>query len=180
MTSLPDDAAADRPADGAGEPADASSSSGSSTGSTASGGPASIDSAARPAAPAAGAIRDDEATAATEPMDAPRTPPVGVERDDVQVRARLVPRYGRFMVLGGILGAIGGWLWSRLGSSGPWLGAGPVIDTSAVVPFLVAVGALAGVVLGAVVAIALDRLVGRRRRTLTAERTRHHRGDLGD
>ncbi|GAA2170953.1 hypothetical protein GCM10009846_03130 [Agrococcus versicolor] len=117
---------------------------------------------------------DDQATVERELR------PVTVDRADVQVRARLVPRYGRFMVLGGILGAIAGWLWSRLGSSGPWLNAGPVIDTSSIVPFLVGVGALVGIVLGAVLAIVLDRLVGRRRRTVTAERTRHHRGDVED
>ncbi|WP_144720474.1 GlsB/YeaQ/YmgE family stress response membrane protein [Agrococcus jejuensis] len=152
MTSRPDDAA-EQPADAASEPA----------------ADASNDADAR---------ADAVAEPLTEPE--PELEPVAIDRDDVEVRARLVPRYGRFMVLGAIVGAIGGWLWSRLGSSGPWLGSGPVIDTSAIVPFLVAVGALAGIVLGAVVAIVLDRLVGRRRRTLTAERTRHHRGDLDD
>lgn len=130
--------------------------------------------------PAADASNDADARADAVAAPEPELEPVAIDRDDVEVRARLVPRYGRFMVLGAIVGAIGGWLWSRLGSSGPWLGSGPVIDTSAIVPFLVAVGALAGIVLGAVVAIVLDRLVGRRRRTLTAERTRHHRGDLDD
>lgn len=171
MTSRPDDDA-DARVDGASEiPA------------------ASEDAAApeqpRSAAPAVPApvdarTEDDEATddVAIADRDAePERVPVTIDRDDVQVQARLVPRYGRFMVLGAIVGVVGGWLWSRLGSSGPLLGVGPVIDTSAMVPFLIAVGALAGVVLGAVLAIVLDRLVGRRKRTLTAERTRHHRGD---
>ncbi|SDH69207.1 GlsB/YeaQ/YmgE family stress response membrane protein [Agrococcus jejuensis] len=167
MTSRPDDAAA-QPADDASQPADATAEPAAASGS----------SAPVEASDADVASESDADAEATESARADE--PVSIDRDDVQVRARLVPRYGRFMVLGAIVGAIGGWLWSRLGSSGPWLGAGPVIDTSAIVPFLVAVGALAGIVLGAVVAIVLDRLVGRRRRTLTAERTRHHRGDLDD
>lgn len=130
------------------------------------------------ATPAADAPAD--ATPAAAERDEPAEQPLVVERDDVEVRARLVPRYGRFMVLGAILGLLGGWLWSRLGSSGPLLGVGPAIDTSSVVPFLMAVGAVAGVVLGAVVAIVLDRLVGRRRRTVIAERTRRHRADDRD
>lgn len=170
MTSRPD-AAAEQPADDASQPvADATS-------TPAAASPAAAEVAdAHAARPADG----QEAGSEIEPDAEPELAPVEIDRDDVQVRARLVPRYGRFMVLGAIVGAVGGWLWSRLGSSGPWLGAGPVIDTSAIVPFLVAVGALAGIVLGAVVAIVLDRLVGRRRRTLMAERTRHHRGDLDD
>lgn len=150
----------DRPADDADERADAAA--------TAADG--SVDDAA-PEAPAP-ASADERAEPAEQPLV--------VERDDVEVRARLVPRYGRFMVLGAILGLLGGWLWSRLGSSGPLLGVGPAIDTSSVVPFLMAVGAVAGVVLGAVVAIVLDRLVGRRRRTVIAERTRRHRADDRD
>ncbi|MFC7432839.1 MULTISPECIES: hypothetical protein [unclassified Agrococcus] len=122
----------------------------------------------------------DAADREADERDEPVRSPIVVERDDVQVRARLVPRYGRFMVLGAILGLAGGWLWARLGSSGPLLGVGPTIDTSSVVPFLMAVGAVAGIVVGAVVAIVLDRLVGRRRRTVTAERTRHHRTDQHD
>lgn len=150
----------DRPADDADERADAAA--------TAADG--SVDDAAPEApAPASAAERAE-----------PAEQPLVVERDDVEVRARLVPRYGRFMVLGAILGLLGGWLWSRLGSSGPLLGVGPAIDTSSVVPFLMAVGAVAGVVLGAVVAIVLDRLVGRRRRTVIAERTRRHRADDRD
>lgn len=168
MTSRPDDAA-EQPADDASEPV---------------GGAAPPQRAAAvPSDAVAGtdaAETSDVAERQPEPEPDVELAPVTIDRDDVQVRARLVPRYGRFMLLGAIVGAIGGWLWSRLGSSGPWLGSGPVIDTSAVVPFLVAVGAVAGVVLGAILAIVLDRVVGRRRRTLTAERTRHHRGDLDD
>jgi hypothetical protein len=164
VTSRPDDDADPR-VDGAAEPVVEPT-------------PAADAEPARDADPARDAEPAGEADPAAEAED--ELPPVTVDRADVQVRARLVPRYGRFMVLGTLLGAIGGWVASRLGSSGPWLNAGPVIDTSAIVPFLVVVGALAGLVLGAVVAIVLERVVGRRRRTITAERTRHHRGDLDD
>lgn len=172
MTSRPDDAA-EQPADAASEAVDAGATPATARDTDG----ASAEPAAR-TAETADAAEDPVALEVDEPIE-PEVP-VTVDRDEVQVQARLVPRYGRFMVLGAIVGAIGGWLWSRLGSSGPWLGSGPVIDTSAVVPFLVGVGAVGGIVLGAVVAIVLDRLVGRRRRTITAERTRHHRGDLDD
>ncbi|QCR18350.1 GlsB/YeaQ/YmgE family stress response membrane protein [Agrococcus sp. SGAir0287] len=170
MTSRPDD--------------DARPGSGDRDGGDAAGAPTPAE---EPAAATDAPVEPAEAEVAAARADASSTEPpverersVTVERDDVQVRARLVPRYGRFMVLGAIVGAVGGWLFSRLGSSGPWLGAGPTIDTSAVVPFLVVVGIVVGIVLGAVVAILLERIVGRRRRTLTAERTRHHRDDASD
>lgn len=174
MTSRPDDAA-EQPADAATEPVDAAAPP-ATAGDTEG---ASADAASRDDQ-TVGAVADPAAAPVEHEEPIEREVPVTVDRDDVQVQARLVPRYGRFMVLGAIVGAIGGWLWSRLGSSGPWLGSGPVIDTSAVVPFLVGVGAVGGIVLGAVVAIVLERLVGRRRRTITAERTRRHRGDVDD
>lgn len=89
--------------------------------------------------------------------------PVTVSHDEVRIRR--VPKYPTFLILGGALGAI---VTLVLTMSQP---ADPNVGYAALLGYFLLFGVPGGVLLGALVALALD-LAGRRRaRTLTAERT---------
>lgn len=83
--------------------------------------------------------------------------------DVQQVRVRKAPKYGTFVILGGLLGAIAAIV----------VGAGnPVtdeFDAGQVVAFLAMVFVGIGLGMGALVALILDRLLARRARTLNAQ-----------
>ncbi|MCR8671722.1 hypothetical protein [Agrococcus sp. HG114] len=96
------------------------------------------------------------------------------ERVDVTVRRS--PKYGVFMGLGALLGAIGGWLFA---ASMPQAlnEAGERVDTTPVIGLMLVVGFVAGGALGALVAIVLDRALAKRTTAMTAEHVEHVEAD---
>lgn len=82
---------------------------------------------------------------------------------------RTSPRYGVFMAIGAVVFALAGWGISS--NVEPGLQAdGTRIDTTPVIGLMVVVGFIVGATLGALVAIVLDFIVGRKTREMTAER----------
>ncbi|MDP9028478.1 MAG: hypothetical protein M3N46_13185 [Actinomycetota bacterium] len=80
-----------------------------------------------------------------------------------EVRLRRAPRLPVFLLLGAILGAIGTLIITSLSD------ADPKVGFAASFGYFCLYGVPAGVVLGAVVGLALDRRSVRRARTVTAE-----------
>ncbi|MFT4122474.1 MAG: hypothetical protein QM635_01420 [Microbacteriaceae bacterium] len=89
--------------------------------------------------------------------------PVTVTTDEV--RLRRAPRYGTFIVLGVVLGFLAALVGTVALPVDEAVGAIPMLG------YLSCYGVPAGALLGAAVAIVLDRLSARRARTVTAERT---------
>ena len=81
-----------------------------------------------------------------------------------EVRVRRSPRYFRFMVTGAVIFAIVALI---LTFSFP---ENPTYDRGSVFGFLLAIGVIVGVALGAVVALVVDRATGRRARSVQADR----------
>ncbi|MGO4536416.1 YtxH domain-containing protein [Leifsonia sp. 2MCAF36] len=81
-----------------------------------------------------------------------------------QVRVRRSPRYFRFMITGAVIFAIVALI---LTFSFP---ENPTYDRGSVFGFLLAIGVIVGVALGAVVALLVDRSTGRRARSVQADR----------
>ncbi len=88
-----------------------------------------------------------------------------------EVRLRRAPRLPVFLLLGAILGAIGTLIITSLSD------ADPKVGFAASFGYFCLYGVPAGVVLGAVVGLALDRRSVRRARTVTAELERVDRPD---
>ncbi|HEY0260935.1 MAG TPA: hypothetical protein VGC18_13915 [Lacisediminihabitans sp.] len=82
-----------------------------------------------------------------------------------EVLIRRAPKYSVFMVLGALLGAIVTFI---VTASFP---VDPAVGFGALFGYFLLYGVPAGVVLGGVVAILLDRLSTHRAKTITAERT---------
>lgn len=89
-------------------------------------------------------------------------------RRDVEVRVRRSPKYGVFMALGALIGAILTWAVSVAVTPG-LNEAGERVDTSPVVGLMIVVGFVAGAALGALVAVLIDRSLAKRTRSATAE-----------
>ncbi len=81
-----------------------------------------------------------------------------------EVRIRRVPKFGVFTALGGLIGAIASVIVTSL------FPADPAVGVAATVGYVALFGVTAGLVLGATVAIILDRLLARRAKTVSAER----------
>ncbi|CAN5152504.1 hypothetical protein BH11ACT4_BH11ACT4_06550 [soil metagenome] len=81
-----------------------------------------------------------------------------------EVRIRRAPRYPAFIAVGAVLGAIATLVVTSLFPADPSVGFGALFAYFAIY------GVTAGVVLGAVLAIVLDRLSARRSKTVTVER----------
>jgi uncharacterized membrane protein len=81
-----------------------------------------------------------------------------------EVRVRRSPRYFRFMITGAVLFAIVALI---LTFSFP---ENPTYDRGSVFGFLLAIGLVVGVALGAVVALLIDRTTARRARSVQADR----------
>lgn len=104
--------------------------------------------------------------------DAPLEGDAGLEGDapleetvtPAEVRVRRSPRYFRFMITGAVLFAIVALI---LTFSFP---ENPTYDRGSVFGFLLAIGVVVGVTLGAVVALLLDRATARRARSVQADR----------
>lgn len=82
-----------------------------------------------------------------------------------EVRIRRAPRFGRFIVLGGALGAITTLALTLAFEPDPQVGYGPLLG------YFLLFGIPAGVLLGCLVALALDAASRRRARTGSAEHT---------
>ena len=104
------------------------------------------------------------------------TPEEDATVTEAQVRVQRSPRYFRFMIAGAVLFAIVALI---LTFSFP---ENPTYDRGAVFGFLLAVCAVVGVALGALVALLLDRSATRRAREVRADRIDVHVADasLGD
>jgi len=98
----------------------------------------------------------------------PRTTPHTEARLDeiVEVRVRRSPRYGVFLVLGAALGVLVAMILTfAFDSTGKVAGNGAVYSQGQVFGFLALVGIAVGLAVGGLVALVLDRIVGRRART---------------
>ena len=87
---------------------------------------------------------------------------------DVEVRVRRSPRYGVFMAIGALLGAVIAWIVSV--SMPPGVSeTGQRLDTTPVIGLVVVMGFVLGAALGAVAALIADRVLSKRAHTATAE-----------
>ena len=82
-----------------------------------------------------------------------------------EVRIRRVPKYPTFIILGGAVGAI---VTLALTLSQP---ADPSVGYPALLGYFLLFGIPAGIVVGALLALLLDRISSRRAKSLTAEHT---------
>ncbi len=81
-----------------------------------------------------------------------------------QVRIRRVPKFGVFIALGAVVGAIVSFVLTSL------YPADPTVGFAATFAYVALFGVTAGAVVGAAIAILLDRLLARRAKTVAAER----------
>ena len=107
-------------------------------------------------------IEPAAASAAAEPAVAPAAEPV-VEVSQVTVRR--APKLSVFLVLGAALGALVTLILVSMFEPDPSVGF------AATYGYMLIFGIPAGLVLGAIVGLVLDRISERRRRTVTVERT---------
>jgi len=84
---------------------------------------------------------------------------------ETQARIRRAPKYPAFMIVGGGLGAIGTFIATMLFEPDPAVGYGPLLG------YFALYGVTAGVVLGALLALLVDRISLRRAKETTLERT---------
>ncbi|WP_413318227.1 hypothetical protein AA0Z99_13515 [Agrococcus sp. 1P02AA] len=91
-------------------------------------------------------------------------------RHDVEVRVRRSPRYGTFMAIGAVLGAVAAWVTAMVMPT-PVDEMGRVVDTTAVIGLVVVGGFVVGAGLGGLVAVIIDRSLAKRSTTLVAEQT---------
>lgn len=89
----------------------------------------------------------------------------------VEARVRRSPRYGVFLVLGAAVGVFVAMIltFSFHGTDEPAVN-GALYSPGQVFGFLSLIGVAAGLLVGGLVAIVLDRVVGRRQRTVTLDR----------
>ena len=84
---------------------------------------------------------------------------------ETEVTMRRIPRYSRFLILGAGLGAVATFILTASFPSDPKVGFGALFG------YFLIFGVPAGVVIGAVIAIALDTGLKRRARNVMAEHT---------
>ncbi|WP_072314440.1 hypothetical protein [Agrococcus sp. Marseille-P2731] len=91
-------------------------------------------------------------------------------RHDVEVQVRRTPRYGTFIAIGAVLGAVAAWVTAML--MPPAVDElGRVVDTTAVIGLVIVAGFVVGAGLGGLVAVIIDRSLAKRSTTLVAEQT---------
>ena len=94
------------------------------------------------------------------------------------VTVRRVPRYGRFITLGALVGAVVALILTFAFSGEPTIeGELLEFDRGQVFGFLLLICATVGAALGAVVALLIDRSTARRARSVTVEHESTHRPD---
>lgn len=115
-----------------------------------------------------------EPTTGSQPDDASSPPPSqptpDPQRQDVEVRVRRSPKYGPFMAIGAVLGALAMWLIGLLMPPATNV-AGQQVDTLPVVGLAIVLGFAVGAGLGGLVAVIIDRRLSKRASTLVAEQT---------
>jgi hypothetical protein len=89
---------------------------------------------------------------------------------DIEVRVRRSPKFGAFMLIGAVLGALSAWVISAIQPPGV-NEAGQPVDTTGVLGLALVAGVVLGVAIGAVVALLVDRSLAKRGRMLIAEQT---------
>lgn len=92
------------------------------------------------------------------------------EEREEHVTIRRSPRYGVFMGLGAVLGALIGWAVSFFTEPG-LAPDGTRVDTTPVIGLMVVVGFTVGAALGGLVAVLLDVTIGRKRTEAVATHT---------
>jgi hypothetical protein len=105
-------------------------------------------------------VRDNER------VSQPETPAAEAQIDTQQATVRRAPKIGVFLVVGAVLGALVTLILTSLFPADPNVGFG------ASYAYFLIYGVPAGVVLGALVGLALDRRSRRRARTVTVEHQR--------
>ena len=104
--------------------------------------------------------------------------PIETELTDDVVTVRRAPRYGRFITLGALLGAVVALILTFAFSGQPVEGTvSPGFDKGQVFGFLLLGCAAIGATLGAVVALVIDRASAKRARSVTALHESTHRAD---
>ncbi|WP_405219362.1 hypothetical protein [Agrococcus sp. Ld7] len=115
-----------------------------------------------------------EPTPGSQPDDASSTPPStptsDPRRQEVEVRVRRSPKYGPFMAIGAILGAVAMWVAGLLMPAAV-NEAGQRVDTLPVVGLGIVLGFAVGAGIGGLVAVLIDRRLSKRASTLVAEQT---------
>lgn len=113
---------------------------------------------------------------ATASVDGTPAQSLETDRTSDTVTVRRAPRYGRFITLGAIVGAIVALILTFAFSGEPTI-EGELIefDKGQVFGFLLLICATIGVALGALVALLIDRSTARRARSVTVERESTHR-----
>lgn len=89
-------------------------------------------------------------------------------RSDIAVRVRRAPKYGTFMAIGALLGAIVMLVSGMLLPPG-MNEAGEIVDTTPVIGLGVVTGFVVGAGLGGLLAVIVDRVLAKRGATLVAE-----------
>lgn len=92
----------------------------------------------------------------------------GERRSDIDVRVRRAPKYGTFMAIGAVLGAIVMLVTGMLLPPGV-NEAGEIVDTTPVIGLGVVTGFVVGAGLGGLLAVIIDRALAKRGATLVAE-----------
>ena len=130
--------------------------------------------------------RDPDTGAATEADAAPARrverieidDPIETDVTDDVVTVRRAPRYGRFITLGALVGAVVALILTFAFSGQPVEGTvSPGFDKGQVFGFLLLVCATIGATLGALVALVIDRVSAKRARSVTALHESTHRAD---
>ena len=85
--------------------------------------------------------------------------------NETEVRIRRAPKYGPFIIVGGGVGAIVSLIITSL------FPVDPEVGFAATYGYFALYGVTAGVTIGAVIAIIIDRVTLRRARTVSAEQT---------
>jgi len=119
----------------------------------------------------------DEASAPVEPV-APAEPVVETETSRDEVVVRRAPRYGAFLLVGAVVGALVALVLSLAFTPDPDRVAQDfTYDPGQVFGFLLLGGVAIGAALGALTALIVDRALARRTKRVVAERDETHRVD---
>jgi hypothetical protein len=120
-----------------------------------------------------------DATPAPQPDDGRQQPSAASREEtheELRVTVRRSPKYGAFMAIGAVVGIVVAWILSS--SVGPSVNeAGQLVDTTPVIGLMLVIGFVAGGVLGAIVAIVIDRSLAKGTRTVLAERMETREAD---
>ncbi|MFA4840927.1 MAG: hypothetical protein WC580_04385 [Agrococcus sp.] len=125
------------------------------------------------------APQDDGAVPADRAVPQQDGSPSQQSHEELRVTVRRSPKYGAFMAIGAVVGIVLAWILSS--SVGPSVDeSGQQVDTTPVIGLMLVIGFVAGGVLGAIVAIIVDRSLSKGTRTVLAERVETREADALD